>query len=73
VLEGTFRIGERSCGPGTVVYHADPHCEEDLSTGTGGLMFFVQYVGPTTGKGPIYDGRFNMKERKSLAEENLQV
>jgi hypothetical protein len=26
----------------------------------------------TTGKGPIYDGRFNMKERKPLAEENLQ-
>jgi hypothetical protein len=56
-----------------VVYHADPHYEEDLSTETGGLMFFVQYVGPTTGKGPIYDGRFNMKERKSLAEENLKV
>jgi hypothetical protein len=73
ILEGTFRIGERSCGPGTVVYHADPHYEEDLSTATGGLMFFVQYVGPSTGKGPIYDGRFNMKERKSLAEENLKV
>ena len=36
-------------------------------------MFFVQYTGPDTGKSPIYDGRFNMKERKSLAEENLQV
>ena len=33
----------------------------------------LQYVGPRTGKGPIYDGRFNMKERKSLAEENLKL
>jgi mannose-6-phosphate isomerase-like protein (cupin superfamily) len=73
VLEGTFKIGERTCGPGTVVYHAAPHYEEDLSTETGGLMFFVQYTGPETGKGPIYDGRFNMKERKPLSEENLKV
>jgi hypothetical protein len=36
-------------------------------------MFFVQYTGPTTGKAPIYDGRFNMAERKPLAEENLEV
>lgn len=73
VLEGTFKIGAKTCGPGTVVYHADPHFEEDLSTDTGGLMFFVQYTGPRTGKGPIYDGRFNMAERKPLAEENLGV
>src|SRR6266446_1378508 len=66
ILEGTFKIGERTCGPGTVVYHAAPHYEEDLSTETGGLMFFVQYTGPETGTGPIYDGRFNMKERKPL-------
>ena len=56
-----------------MVYHAAPHYEEDLSTETGGLMFFVQYTGPETGKGPIYDGRFNMKERKPLSEENLKV
>ena len=73
ILEGTFKIGERTVGPGTVVFHADPHYEEDLSTETGGLMFFVQYTGPSTGKGPVYDGRFNMKERKQLSEENLQV
>ncbi len=73
IVEGTFRIGTRTCGPGTVIYHGDPHYEEDLSTDTGGLMFIVQYVGPHTGKGAIYDGRFNVKERKSLGEENLQV
>ena len=73
VIEGSFKIGERSVGPGTVVFHPDPHFEADLSTETGGLMFFVQYPGPTTRKGPIYDGRFNMKERKALSEENLKV
>ena len=73
ILEGTFTIGDRTLGPGTVVFYADPHFEEDLSTETGGLMFFVQYTGPDTGKGPIYDGRFNMKERKPLSEENLKV
>ena len=31
------------------------------------------HPGPTTRKGPIYDGRFNVKERKALSEENLQV
>ena len=73
ILEGTFKIGERTVGPGTVVFYADPHYEEDLSTDTGGLMFFVQYTGPDTGKAPIYDGRFNMAARKPLSEENLRV
>lgn len=73
VLEGTFKIGERTVGPGTMIHYPDPHFEEALSTETGGLMLFVQYQGPSTGKGPIYDGRFNMKERRSLAEENLKV
>ncbi len=73
VLEGTFKIGERTVGPGMMIHYPDPHFEESLSTETGGLMLFVQYQGPTTGKGPIYDGRFNMTERKSLAEENLKV
>ena len=73
VLEGEFKIGARTVGPGTVVFHADPHYEEDLSTRTGGLMFFVQYQGPTTGGRPIYDGRFNVTERKPLSEERLDV
>ena len=52
ILEGTFKIGERTVGPGTVVFYADPHYEEDLSTETGGLMFFVQYTGAGHGQGP---------------------
>ena len=47
--------------------------EEPLSTETGGLMLFVQYPGPTTGGRPIYDGRFNMKARKPVEEETVDV
>lgn len=73
VVEGTFTIGDRTVGPGTMIHYPDPHFEEALSTETGGLMLFVQYQGPTTGRGPIYDGRFNMAVRKPLAEEQLDV
>jgi len=38
--------------------------EEPLLTDTGGLMLFVQYQGPSTGGRPIYDGRFNVQERR---------
>jgi anti-sigma factor ChrR (cupin superfamily) len=69
ILEGTFTIGGKRCGPGTILYHPDPHFEDALSTETGGLMFIVQYPGPVTGGRPIYDDRFNMAERKALAEE----
>ena len=73
VLEGTFKIDARVVGPGSMLFYPDPHFEEALSTETGGLMLFVQYEGPTTGKGPIYDGRFNVAERKPLSEEQLDV
>ena len=73
ILEGTFKIGEKQYGPGTMVFHPDPHFEEPLSTETGGLMLFVQYPGPTTGVRPIYDGRFNMKVRRPLEEESVDV
>jgi mannose-6-phosphate isomerase-like protein (cupin superfamily) len=69
VLEGEFKIGDKVCGPGTMIYYPDPHFERPLFTETGGLMLFVQYPGPTTGKPPIYDGRFNVKKRISLKEE----
>jgi hypothetical protein len=73
IIDGTFTIGGRSYGPGTMVYHADPHYEDELSTETGGTMLFVQYQGPNTGGRPIYDGRFNVAERKPLAEERLDI
>jgi hypothetical protein len=73
ILEGEFRIGGRTYGTGTMAFHPDPHFEEDLFTETGGLILFVQYPGPTTGKPPIYQGRFNLEERKPLSEERLDV
>ena len=73
ILEGEFKIGDQLYGPGTMVFHQDPHFEEPLSTETGGLMLFVQYPGPTTSGRPIYDGRFNMKARKPVGEETVDV
>jgi hypothetical protein len=73
ILEGVFTIAGKTYGPGSMVFHADPHYEDDLSTETGGVMLFVQYQGPTTGGRPIYDGRFNVEARKPLAEEQLDV
>ena len=72
ILEGEFRIGDSVYTPGTMLFYPDPHFEEALSTTTGGLMLFVQYQGPTTGGQPVYDGRFNMKTRKAIAEENVE-
>jgi len=73
ILEGEFKIGDKQYGPGTMVLHQDPHFEEPLSTETGGLMLFVQYQGPSTGGRPIYDGRFNMKARRPVEEESVDV
>jgi hypothetical protein len=73
VLEGEFRIDGRTYGPGTMIFHPDPHYEDELGTATGGTILFVQYQGPTTGGRPIYDGRFNVKERKAVSEERLDV
>ena len=73
VLEGEFRIGGRVYGPGTMMYHPDPHFEQDLFTETGGEMLFVQYQGPATGGRPIYDGRFNMRARRPVDEEQTDI
>src|SRR4029450_2116038 len=54
LLEGGFRIGEGTSGPGTMLFCPDPHFEPPLSTTTGGLMLFVQYHGPDTGRRPLY-------------------
>jgi hypothetical protein len=73
ILEGEFVIGGEKCGPGTVIFHADPHYEEEFRTESGGLIFIVQYPGPTTGGRPIYDDRFNMRARKPIAEERTDI
>jgi hypothetical protein len=69
ILEGEFRIAGKPYGPGTMLYHPDPHYEDELHTDTGGVMLIVQYPGPTTGGRPIYDERFNMAERRPVSEE----
>ena len=43
------------------------------TTPTGGDIMIVQYPGPTTGERPIYAGRFNMAERKSVSAERVDL
>jgi len=73
ILEGEFSIGGKTYGPGTMLFHGDPHAEEELHTKTGGTMVIVQYPGPSTGGRPIYDKRFNMAERRPMAEERTDL
>ena len=69
ILEGDFHIGGREYGPGTMIFHPDPHYEDEFRTETGGEILIVQYPGPNTGGRPIYDDRFNLAERRPLAAE----
>jgi anti-sigma factor ChrR (cupin superfamily) len=73
VLEGQFTVGGKTYGPGTMFFHGDPHCEEELRTESGGVMLIVQYPGPTTGGLPIYDDRFNKEARLSVNAERVDV
>lgn len=73
IMEGEFVIGGHKCGPGTMLFHGDPHCEEELTTESGGLMFIVQYPGPTTGGRVVYDKRFNMNKRIAVADERVDL
>ncbi|MGZ6132052.1 MAG: hypothetical protein ACXWLF_08505, partial [Myxococcaceae bacterium] len=72
LVDAVLLRATRFHGPGTMIYYPDPHFEPPLITETGGLMLFVQYQGPTTGGRPIYDGRFNMTERRPITEENVE-
>ncbi|HVR48560.1 MAG TPA: cupin domain-containing protein [Pseudorhodoferax sp.] len=73
VVDGEFRMGGKPFGPGTVVFHPDPHIEEELTTDTGGTIFFVQYQGPTTGSRPVYEGRMNIKgDIPELTDKDLE-
>ena len=72
VLEGHFKIGGKGYGPGTMIFHPDPHFEYELATETGGVILYVQYMGPNTRQAPIYDGRFNVTERKKLKDETTE-
>ena len=71
ILNGEFEIDGDNYGPGTVIFHPDPHFEGELKTETGGDIFIVQYPGPTTGERPIYAGRFNMEQRKNVDRKSV--
>jgi hypothetical protein len=73
ILSGKFAIDGEIYGPGTMLFHPDPHFEGEFRTETGGDILIVQYPGPTTGERPIYAGRFNMDRRKSLADERVDL
>lgn len=73
ILEGEFNIGGKICTPGSMLFHGDPHCEEELHTETGGMMLIVQYPGPTTRGRPIYDKRFNMDKRVAVDLERTDL
>lgn len=72
IIEGEFKCGEKTYGPGTLVYMHDPHFEHEMRTETGGTVLFVQYPGATTGARPIYDGRMNLKEVKPVTAADLE-
>lgn len=73
ILEGVFDYGGRTYGPGTMIFHPDPHTEPELRTSTGGTIVYVQYMGPTTRQAPIYDGRFNLNERRPVEQERTDI
>ena len=73
ILEGEFQYGDKTHGPGTMLFHGDPHTEPELKTETGGLILYMQYPGPNTKQAPIYDGRFNLKERRPVSEERTDI
>lgn len=73
VLKGKFEIEGKVYGEGSMMFHPDPHFEYELKTLEDGEILYVQYMGPTTRQGPIYDGRFNMKERRPLSEESTSI
>ena len=65
-------FGDKTLGPGDMVYMEDPHFEHEMHTEEGCKILFVQYPGPTTGARPVYEGRFNKKEAPNIAEEDLE-
>lgn len=73
VLSGQFQIDGKIYGEGTMVFHPDPHYEHELTTLEEGEILYVQYMGPSTRQPPIYDGRFNLTQRRALEDESTAV
>ncbi len=73
IIDGLFEIDGKEHGAGTMIFHPDPHFEHALMTKEDGHILYVQYMGPTTQHGPIYDGRFNVTQRKRVEDESAAV
>ena len=73
MIEGEFQYGDQTLCAGHIVFHADPHREYDLSTETGCTILFMQYLGPTTGAAPLYEGRMNLEKPETEDEFDLNL
>ena len=72
MLEGECRYGDRVLREGDLVYHGDPHVEDEMVTEHGCTMLFVQYPGPETGERPIFAGRFDARADTADADMDLE-
>ena len=72
ILEGECKYGDRVLRQGDLVYHGDPHREQDMFTEHGCTMLFVQYQGPTTGERPIFEGRFDPRAATKDADMDME-
>jgi hypothetical protein len=66
ILEGTFKVGDPAVGPG-------PWSATPRPVRRDGRPDVVRDTGPHMARGPIYHGRFHMRERKPLLAENPTV
>lgn len=73
VLEGKFLIEGKEYGKGSMMFHPDPHFEYALETLEDGKILYVQYVGPHTRQGAIYEGRFNVDKRRNVEDETTAI
>lgn len=72
VVEGQCQYGNSVLKAGDLVYMKDPHFEYEMKTENGCRILFLQYQGPTTGQGPIYDGRFDVEQVRPPEEQDLE-
>lgn len=72
IVEGECCFGDTVLRAGDLVYMKDPHVEFEMKTDNGCRILFVQYQGPTTGRGPIYEGRFDVTEVEEVTRDDLE-
>ena len=73
ILEGEFRIGERTYGPGTMLFYPGPALRGPAPHRHGRPHALRPVPGPDHGRPADLRGRFNMTARKRIEEENVEV